>query len=50
MMNSVFIDYLVRRHSQGRYKKVTYIRMRKIQDSKNKISLYYNKGTINYNQ
>ena len=46
----MFIDYLVRRHSQEMYKKVTYIIMCKIQDSKNKTSLYYNKGTIDYNQ
>ena len=36
----------IRRHSQRMYKEVTYIKMRKIQDSKNKTSLYYNKGTI----
>ena len=29
MTNCVFIDYLVRRHNQGVYKKVTYIRIRK---------------------
>ena len=32
----MFIDYQIRRHNQGMYKEVTYIRMRKIQDSKNK--------------
>ena len=45
----MFIDYPIRRHIQGMYKGVTYIRMRKIQDSKNKTSLYYNRGTIDYN-
>ena len=34
LTNCVFIDYPIRRHSQGMYKKVTYIRTRKIQDSK----------------
>ena len=29
MTNCVFIDYLVRRHNQRMYKKVTYIRIRK---------------------
>ena len=35
----MFIDYPIRRHSQGMYKEVTYIRMRKIQYLKNKTSL-----------
>ena len=34
MTNYVSIDYLVRRHSQGMYKKVTYIRMRKFKIQK----------------
>ena len=34
MTNCVFIDYLVRHHSQGMYKKVTYIRMRKFKIQK----------------
>ena len=34
MTNYVFIDYLVRRHSQGMYKKVTYTRMRKFKIQK----------------
>ena len=34
MTNCVFIDYLVRRHNQGMYKKVTYIRMRKFKIQK----------------
>ena len=34
MTNCVFIDYLVRRHSQGMYKKVTGIRMRKFKIQK----------------
>ena len=34
MTNCVFIDYLVRRHSQGIYKKVTYIRMHKFEIQK----------------
>ena len=37
MTNCVFVDYLVRRHSHGMYKKVTYIRMRKIQEKKKEI-------------
>ena len=36
MANCVFIDYLVRRLSQGMYKKVTYIRMRKFKIQKRK--------------
>ena len=34
MTNYVFIDYLVKHHSQGMYKKVTYIRMRKFKIQK----------------
>ena len=34
MTDCVSIDYLVRRHSQGMYKKVTYIRMRKFKIQK----------------
>ena len=34
MTNCVFIDYLVRCHNQGMYKKVTYIRMRKFKIQK----------------
>ena len=34
MTNYVFINYLVRHHSQGMYKKVTYIRMRKFKIQK----------------
>ena len=34
MTNCVFIDYLVRRHSQGIYKKVTYIIMPKFEIQK----------------
>ena len=36
MRNCEFIDYLVRRHSQGMYKKVTYIRMHKFKIQKMK--------------
>ena len=34
MTNCVFIDYMVRRHSQEMYKKVTYIRLRKFKIQK----------------
>ena len=54
MTNYVFIDYFVRylrRLSQGMYKKVSYTRMRKFMIQKRKKNLlYYNKGTIDYNQ
>ena len=36
MTNCVFTDYFVRRLSQGMYKKVTYIRMRKFMIQKRK--------------
>ena len=36
MTNCGFIDYFVRRLSQGMYKKVTYIRMRKLMIQKRK--------------